>query len=185
MKRSQIDFIHEKEASSMLSTLMLAIGVAALLGSAITWMWSEQQELMALDALETQQALANTRTQQAERAEAAILAQQSFANDKRWKASAHQLRTPWFAVLGVLEEVAQPPAYILSARLDPARDAVELEVVAPKFDDALLMLDNLQQQGAVSEPRLVTREAPQPSTSPSPSIADMRFVIQAAWRHPQ
>lgn len=180
MMRRPVDFIRDTERPSRLSTLVAVSAGVMLLGAGALLSWQQQGVETSAGRLQARQAVMAREQEQQAQALALMASRSSHLQDKRWKAALRQLDTPWFTVLGAIEESAVPPAYILATRLDPERGSVELELVAPQFNDALQMVDYLQHQAGLNQPRLVTREAPQ-AASPG---SDSRFVIHAAWGVP-
>ena len=178
MLRSRIDFVRDKERPSVLSGMVLGVGMLCILGTALACAWFKQGLDDAQGALRARQALVAEQQRQVEHAKAQAASRLDHWQDKRWQAALRELNTPWLPVLEALEGAAEPPAYILAMRLDPDRHALELELVAPQFDDALQMVDDLQGRAGVANARLITREAPQTGT---PGGGDTRFVLHAAW----
>ena len=180
MMRGRIDFIHDTERPSRLASLF-RLGAAILLLCTIAILsWQQHGVDESAARLKERQALIAQQQEQHEQDQAFAAARLSHLQDKRWKAALRELNTPWFAVLGAIEESAVPPAYILATRLDPERGSLELELIAPQFDDALQLVEYLQNQPGLTQPRLVTREAPQQGSTG----IDSRFVIHAAWGGP-
>lgn len=180
MMRSRIDFIHDTERPSRLASLFLLGAGSILLCTAALLSWQQHRVDESSARLKERQAIIAHQQGERERDQALAASQLSYLQDKRWKAALRELNTPWFAVLGAIEESAVPPAYILATRLDPERGSLELELIAPQFDDALQLVEYLQTQPGLTQPRLVTREAPQQGST----VTDNRFVIHAAWEGP-
>ena len=181
MMRARIDFIHEKERPARLATMLLTGSVLMLTGALAILTWHQQGVENSSRVLKDRQALIALNQVQQQQDQALMASRLSHLQDKRWKTALRQLNTPWFPVLSAIEDSAIPPAYIMSTRLDPERGTLELDVIAPQFNDALHMVDHLQSLSALTQARLVTREAPQPG---SPG-GDSRFVIHAAWGEPR
>ncbi|RZI80478.1 MAG: hypothetical protein EOP38_22345 [Rubrivivax sp.] len=182
MSGARIDFMRPKEATSRWSLVLLGIGATVLCMASMAWYVTHQlrntQELHLVQVQAAQQ-----------RAEALVAtqksltqAQQSVLDDKRWQRASKELRVPWQRALQTVEAVARPPAFLLAARLDPDRNQLELEAVAPAFFDALTMLGQLQQQTQIDQPRLISREMP--IVADSSARGDMRFLIRAGWTQP-
>ena len=177
MMRRRIDFIRDQERPSRLATLFMSATGASLLSAATILAWQQQGVTQSTLQLKERRALVTHQQEQQAQHQALMAARLSYLQDKRWKAALQQLNTPWFTVLGAIEASAEPPAFVMAARLDPERGSLELELVAPSFSEALQMVESLQQKPGLTQPRLVTREAPPPAST----AGDSRFTIQAAW----
>jgi hypothetical protein len=178
----RIDFVH-KGTQPPMGWWLLGAGALALAG---TWLDATrvQNERAALADARQVEALAER-----QRLAASAPIPLPPADARRRRNLSSQLRQPWLAMLHAVEGATQPPVYLLHLTVDPPRGAVHLEAEAPSFDHALAYVQQLEEDGVLTQARLKSHEplsrvgapAQDPMAAPAQAV---RFTVEATWITP-
>jgi hypothetical protein len=170
MSAVAIDFLQPRRAPA-LGWLLLALGVAAL----ATALWFDRRWVLQRAAHEAAVREQQERTLAERRAVQRPL---PLAPDqKRLQRVAPQLRQPWLPTLRLLENVTEPPVYLLGLTIDPATGTVKLDAEAPSFDHALSYLQLLNEDGLLGPAQLQSHQQAGDAARPS----GVRFTAVTQW----
>lgn len=173
MSAPTIDFLNPPGAR-WLGWAMLVAG-AGMLASAV-WChhrWSLQRANR--DAVVLAQKYASDRAQRD--ASRPVL---PSAEQRRFMRIAPQLRQPWLPTLRLIENVSEPPVFLLALSVDPATGSIRIDGEAPTFDQALSYMQALDEPGLLGPAELRSHEqAVDPTGRPT-----VRFSIVTRWSAP-
>lgn len=168
-----VDFLHPATAPRV-GWWLLAAGVLAM-GAA---KWYDQhllKERLLADRVEQSRAEAYRAAQKAEAPRALSTA------DRRLQRAQAELRRPWIASLRAIESAAVDPVYLLSISFEPAVGGIQLEAVAPGFEQALAFTHVLAEGAALSSVTLASHE----QTTEVAAVSSMvRFTVLTRWNAP-
>lgn len=177
-----IDFARSKPRSGKLAIALAMSGIIAILISMAYQVWILRLREAALISLNTAQSKVAHNKYKQDLIERQLATKQQSQQEPRWLKAVADMRAPWALALGAVEVAARPPSYVLALRMDPSQNILNLDAVAPNFDQALKLLTTLHEQPAIKEAVLVSRES---VVQPTPGeVVDMRFSIRARWRQP-
>ena len=170
MKAPVIDFMQPR-ATRRLGWVVLGAGSVAL----ATSLWAAR----AWDTERTQRESALRRHEEAaQQARRAALGPAPLsADERRRQRIAPRLRQPWLPTLRLIENVTEPPLFLLALRIDPATGTVRLEGEAPGFEQALAYAQSLDEQGLLGPAELLFHE----QVSDPAGMAAVRFTIATRW----
>lgn len=171
MTSAAIDFLHPQR-TPRLGGGLLALGALAL--SLALWAdrhWSEQRQ--AFEAAQRQHAEAARRESEAARRLAPPTPQ-----ELRRRQIAPQLRQPWLPTLRLIENVTEPPVFLLSLSVDPGTGQVRLDGEAPGFAEALAYTRALDDEAVMGPARLVSHDTVADTVSGRQVV---RFGIATRW----
>jgi hypothetical protein len=170
MSEPTIDFLHPRR-SAWLGWTLLAVGVVTLaISLGLQHRWTAQRAAQA--------AADAARREAAERAQReASKPVPLTADERRFQHIAPQLRQPWLPTLRLIENVTEPPVYLLSLSVDPAAGSLRLEGEAPTFDQVLAYVQMLDAPGLLGPAELSSHEL---VTDPTGRTA-VRFSIATRW----
>lgn len=151
-----IDFMAAPRRTGRAGRVVLAVGVAALLGSAwlLSASWEGQREQVErLARLEAAQ----------QRAAAVVPVRAASPTEQRLRVEldriAAALHAPWFDLLEVLEASARPSVHVLQLSVEGGFSRAQLQVEAAQLDDVLQYLRGLSEAGwPIREAKLVNHE---------------------------
>lgn len=173
MSAPTIDFLRPHR-TFWLGWLLLGAGVAALAAS----LWLGHQWTS-----ERAEHDAEKRTQQeaAEQAQRAALKPLPPSPDqRRLQHIAPQLRQPWLPTLRLIENVTEPPVYLLALSVDPAAGSLRIDGEASTFEDVLAYVQLLDEPGLLGPAALLSHEQ---AIDPAGRVA-VHFSIVTRWSAP-
>jgi hypothetical protein len=171
VSRPTIDFLHPARPP-LLGWALLAAGAASL--AAALWLanaWAQA------DATRTQalRAHAEARLQQA--TEAARRTPAAAADERRHQFLARQLAQPWLPALRLVENVTEPPVFVLGLSMDPAAGSLRLDGEAPNLQGALDYASALHEKHLLGPAELRSHE----TTTDASGRPVVRFTLLAPW----
>lgn len=170
MSAATIDFLRPPRAPGI-GWLLLALGAAAL--ATALWLdhrWAQQRA--------EYEATARAREERARESQRAAQRPVPLTPDqKRLQRVSPQLRQPWLPTLRLIENVTEPPVYLLALSIDPAAGTATLDAEALSFDHALSYLQLLNEDGLLGPAQLRSHEqSGDPAGHPS-----VRFTVITQW----
>ena len=169
MTAARIDFLRPRRVP-WVGVCLLALGTAALLGAIrIDRQWAAQRA--------EREAATRAQEEAADRARREALRQIPLSPDqRRLQRITPALRQPWLPTLRVIENVTEPPVYLLSMAIDPAAGNVRLEAQAPSFDHALAYVQLLDEDGLLGPAQIRSHEQVNDPAHPA-----VRFTVVTQW----
>jgi hypothetical protein len=171
MTSATIDFLHPRR-TPWLGGCLLALGAVAL--AFVLWadrQWNAERADHERARREREAVVQRAR-------EAALRPVPPTAQELRLQQIAPQLRQPWLPVLHLIENVTEPPVYLLSLSVDPATGTVRLDGEAPGFAEALAYTHALDDEGLMGPARLRSHDT---ATDPTTGRPVVRFSIATRW----
>ncbi|MGM9491331.1 hypothetical protein [Ideonella sp. YS5] len=173
MSAPTIDFLG-RQRTAWLGWILLGAGLAALAAS--LWLgqrWTGQRAQRDAEVRSRQEA--------AEQAQRAALRPVALSPDeRRLQHIAPRLRQPWLPALRLIENVTEPPVYLLALSVDPASGGLRIDGEAPTFEDALSYVRSLDEPGLLGPAALRSHEQ---ATDPA-GRSVVRFSILTRWASP-
>jgi hypothetical protein len=169
MTAARIDFLRPRRIP-WAGVCLLALGSAALLGA--LWLdrhWAAQRA--------EREAATRAQEEAADRARREALRPIPLSPDqRRLQRIAPALRQPWLPTLRVIENVTEPPVYLLSMAIDPAAGTIRLDAEAPSFDHALAYVQLLDEGGLLGPAQIHSHEQGNDPARPA-----VRFTVVTRW----
>jgi len=166
-----IDFLHPRR-TPWSSWGLLLVGAASL--SVALWLdrqWT--QERLAFESARTQSEEAALRARDAAQRPVA-----PSADQLRQRQVAPLLRQPWLPTLRLIENVTEPPVFLLAMSVDPASGAVQLDGEAPGFAEALAYSRALDDEGLLGPAQLRSHDT---VAEPGSGRQVVHFSIVTRW----
>ncbi|QTN25665.1 hypothetical protein HZ992_12225 [Rhizobacter sp. AJA081-3] len=171
MSAATIDFLHPRR-TPWLGWVLLVAGTGALVLS----LWADQRWTAQRAEFEAAKRQREEATQTAR-----ALADRPVPltpQDLRMRAVAPQLRQPWLPLLRVVENVTEPPIFLLAMTVDPVTGSVRLDGEAPGFAEALAYSQALRNDDVLAHAQLRSHDV---VADPNSSRQAVRFSIAAEW----
>jgi len=168
---TSIDFLHSRRAN-WLGWMMFVIGAITLaLSAGLHRHWSTQRSHRNAVILAQQQVAGNAQR-------AALRPVPPSPEQRRFQHIAPQLRQPWLPTLRLIENVTEPPVFLLALSVDPAAGSLRIEGETSTFDQVLSYLQTLDEPGLLGPAELRSHEQ---TLDPSGHTV-VRFSIVTKWR---
>ena len=170
MSAPTIDFLHPPRAGR-LGWVMLVVGAVML--AAAAWFhhrWTTQRADRDTALLAQQEAVERTQRD-------ALKPLPPTPDQRRFQRIAPQLRQPWLPTLRLIENVSEPPVFLLGLSVDPVAGTLRIDGETPTFDQVLSYMQTLDEPGLLGPAELRSHEQ---AVDPM-GHATVRFTIVTRW----
>lgn len=175
MKNVNVNFLPSR-TQTPLGVLMLLSALVTLSACGLQYIHVQQAHLLAearhASRMAQSERIKEEAEQRAKQHAAPLLA------DGRWIKASAELRRPWMSTLGVMEQLAHPPIYILALRPDATSGRIHIEAESPRVEDMIAFLSEVQKNALLQHAQLVSHETLTSTAGPTGTI---KFVLQAPW----
>lgn len=170
MTAMTIDFLHPQR-TPWLGWCLLVLGAGALIVAIWTeHQWSGQRAQHEAVQREREDAVRQAR-------DAALRPVAPTMQERRFRQVAPQLRQPWLPTLRLIENVTEPPVYLLAMTVNPVTGELRLDGEAPGFAEALAYGRALDDEALMGPARLASHDTVANATGQQV----VRFSIATRW----